>query len=135
MTIPVLRCYSRSRSYMRAAACVLLCALFVAPKVSLALASVLGSGYRVVVLCSGSDLIRVTISPDGKIVEDVSKSWVGSHCAPVTSDTQTLQRVWQRMTFPLLQQDKLPLTVEQSRPILEILSGLSSRGPPRLSRV
>lgn len=75
------------------------CALLL-PKLSLAGAMLFGEGYRSVVICSGGELIRVTISPDGEVVGDATQAWVAPHCVLTQHDVNRFDRVWQRVAYP-----------------------------------
>lgn len=115
---------------LRAVALVLLVGALLAPKVSLALASALGNGYTSVVICTGGGLARVTISPDGDIVEDVSERWSAAHCVLNDAASERLARAWQRIDWPRYaavatrQEPALAPPPQATRP------AVSSRGPP-----
>ena len=110
----------------------ILCVALIAPKISLAITGIFSDGYRVVVVCTGSGLTRVTISPDGSIVEDVSESWVSPHCLPVTADVEFFQRAWAKIAFPRFSKDNFDNTMLGPVPRLQFFSQISNRGPPYL---
>ena len=90
-----------------------------------------GGGYRTVLICSGTELLRVTIAPDGTIVEDLSEEWVSQHCVMSVSDTAHLRRMWTLADYP---QFALESHVTEAPPIpLPLVLGPAAqgRGPPR----
>jgi len=90
----------RAAATLRTAAFVLLACALLAPKVSLALASAIGNGYTSVIICTGGGLARVTVTPDGEIVEDVTERWRGFHCVLSDESTERLRRAWQAGQWP-----------------------------------
>ncbi len=83
----------------RLAIVLVVCSLLL-PKLTLAGVMLFGEGYRSVVICSGSQLIRVTISPNGDIVEDVTQAWVAPHCVLIQHNVNCFDRAWQRIAYP-----------------------------------
>jgi len=112
------------------AASVLLVAALLAPKVSLALATALGNGFTSVIICSGGGLTRVMLSADGKVIEDVSERWVGSHCVLNDDDTSRLARAWRRLEWPRLAPMSSNGPSAASVPRLPPWPAASNRGPP-----
>ena len=107
----------------------LVCALL-APKLSLAAATLLGDGYRSAVICSGSELRRVTISPDGEIVDDVTEAWVAPHCVLTHHDVERLARAWRLADYPhRVVVAGLPSPPPLSPPRL-LDPAVAARGPP-----
>ena len=115
---------------LRALCAVLLALSVLTPKVSLAVSALFGDGYRSVVVCTGGGLKRVTIGPDGGIVDDVSKAWAGSHCVLVEDDVVALARRWSTLRRPVLRDPGLPATPAPSLAPRERQPAVSSRGPP-----
>ena len=105
----------------------------VLPKVSMATATLFGDGYRTVLICTGSQLLRVTMAPDGEVVEDVTEEWVAPHCVLTDQDVAVLNRAWSRADYPQFSSvrtsapDVLPLPLPRLPG-----SAVSSRGPPRM---
>jgi len=127
-----------SVTVLRYAAVLVLCLAIVAPKVSLALASVVGDGYQSVIICSGGALVRLTLSPNGEIVEDLSAevankesvAWGGQHCTNIADHTERLHRCWQSVCFgPSSSVPPFYATVDHSVGMPELIP-ISNRGPP-----
>ena len=107
----------------------LACALL-APKLSLAAAMLLGDGYRSVVICSGSELRRVTLSPGGEIVDDVTEAWVAPHCVLTQHDVERFSRAWRLVDYP---RRFLVAGVPSSSPLPSprlLDPAVAARGPP-----
>ena len=127
------RYYRHCFAVARAAAFLLLVGALLAPKVSLAVAATFGNGYSSVIICTGGGLARVSLSPQGDVVDDVSDAWVSAHCVLQDSRTTQLQRAWQRTAFPeftaVAQLDERSEVVAT----LRLLRTVSNRGPPARS--
>ncbi len=115
---------------MRLLVVLMLALSLLTPKVALTATLLLGDGYRTVVICSGTELLRVTVGPDGEIVSDTGDEYVASHCVLTHHDVMALQRAWQRADYPQFNQ-------EVRAPVLAIAvvprwyrQVVSSRGPP-----
>ena len=108
----------------------LLVAALLAPKVSLALATAFGNGYTSVVICTSGGLARVTLSPDGDVVEDVSERWSASHCVLNDTASERLARAWQRVDWPLYAAVATPDELAPAAPPQATRPAVSSRGPP-----
>ena len=105
------------------------CALL-APKVSLAAASLFGNGYDSVVICTSGGLARVTVGPDRALVDDLSEVWIGTHCVPSDGVTLGLQRRWQALRRSVLRSlGALPPPAVTPVPRAR-QPAVSSRGPP-----
>ena len=78
----------------RSVLCMLVIVSILLPRVSLALASVIGTGFDSVVICTGSGLSRVIVNASGEIVDDVSDAWSSDHCAPVTALNPGAEQRW-----------------------------------------
>ena len=124
------RYHRRFTAAARAVALLLLVGALLAPKVSLALAATLGNGYSSVVICTGSGLVRVAVSPDGAIVDDESDAWVSAHCVLPDERTSELQRAWQRTGFPEFAVAALINDVPDMDSSPRLLGAISNRGPP-----
>ena len=124
------RYYRRCFAVARAAAFLLLVGALLAPKVSLAVAATFGNGYSSVIICTGGGLARVSLSPQGDIVDDVSAAWVSAHCVLQDSRTTQLQRAWQQTAFPDF--SAVAPLVERSQEVstLRLPRTVSNRGPP-----
>ncbi len=122
----------RIRAVAQAAALLLLVCAMLAPKVSLALVTIFGSTQSSVVICTGGGLKRVSIAPDGQIVDDVSDedAWVSPHCALPDERTSALERAWQRVNFPQFAPMSSVNVVDNIRPPTLIRPDALSRGPP-----
>ena len=128
----VIRLKRRTRAVAHAAALLLLVCAMLAPKVSLALVTVFGSTQSSVVICTGGGLKRVSIAPDGQIIDDASDedAWVSPHCALSDERTSELERAWQRVDFPRFSPiSSLSVVDSVSLPSL-IRPDVLSRGPP-----
>ncbi len=128
----VTRLKRRVRAVAQAAALLMLVCAMLAPKVSLALVTVFGSTHSSVVICTGGGLKRVTISPDGQIVDDISdeNAWVSPQCALPDERTSELERAWQRVNFPQFAPISSISVVDSISPPTLIRPDVSSRGPP-----
>lgn len=117
---------------MRVVALLLLVSALLAPKVSLAMAATFGSGYSTVIICTGSGLARVSVSPQGDVVEDVSSAWASAHCVLQDERSANLERAWQNTAFPVLR--VVAHTEESSIAGIarQTLRFVSNRGPPAL---
>lgn len=120
------RCIAAARVF---ALLMLVCALL-APKVSLAVAATFGSGYSTVIICTGGGLARVSVSPQGDVVGDVSEAWTSAHCVLQDERTSRLERVWQSAAFP----EFAVVSCSKELPLADssVLSRqtLCNRGPP-----
>ena len=125
-----IRNYRRSIAAMRAVALLLLVSALLAPKISLAVAATFGSGYSSIVICTGSGLKRVAVSPQGDIVEDVSDAWVSAHCVLQDERSAELQRAWQRAGFPGFTAQAVVSDAPGPDSPLRLLPSISNRGPP-----
>ena len=85
---------------LRSAGIVLLVCALLAPKLALAVSMLGGDGYRSVVICTGSQLVRVMVSPEGEIVDDTDAPWVGPHCVITDHDVVVLERAWALAGWP-----------------------------------
>ena len=120
----------RRERALRAAGVVLLACAILAPKVSLAVGTLFGEGYRSVVVCTGSGLKRLVVAPDGSLVDDVSEAWAGTHCVLTDGGATSLERRWHTLSQPrLLALGERSWSVPARVP-LELRPATSSRGPP-----
>ena len=128
----VTRLKRRIRAVAHAAALLLLVCAMLAPKVSLALVTVFGSSHSSVVICTGGGLKRVSIAPDGQIIDDVSNesAWVSQHCALLDERTSELERAWQRVNFPQFAPISSFSVVDSISPPTLVRPDVLSRGPP-----
>lgn len=78
----------------RGVLCMLVIVSILLPRVSLALASVIGTGFDSVVICTGSGLTRVVVDASGEIVDDVSDAWSSDQCAPITALNRQVEQKW-----------------------------------------
>ncbi|WP_430881064.1 hypothetical protein [Granulosicoccus sp. 3-233] len=120
------RCFAAAR----AAAYLLLIGALLAPKISLAVAATVGNGYSSVIICTGGGLTRVSLSPQGDIVDDVSDAWVSAHCVLQDDRTSDMQRAWLRTAFPEFivtsrSEEDLQFAFTQ-----RLLQSVANRGPP-----
>jgi len=115
----------------RVTALVLLIGALLAPKVSLALATALGNGYTSVVICTAGGLARVTLSPDGEVIEDVSERWSASHCVLNDPASERISRAWLHVDWPRRSVLVTPGERPLAPPPQAVRSAVSSRGPPR----
>lgn len=102
-----------------------------APRLSLTAAMLWGEGYRSVVLCSGTQMVEVTIAPDGTIVTDVTQQWTGPQCVVSYNDVVSLQRAWDAISYPMLfsvAETSEPRNLHTPRPLGHFSLG---RDPPR----
>ncbi len=129
---PVTRLKRRIRVVAHATALLLLVCAMLAPKVSLALVTVFGSTQTSVVICTGSGLKRVSIAPDGQIIDDASDkdAWVSPHCALSDERSVELERAWQRVNFPRFAPISSVSVVDSISPPTLIRPDVLSRGPP-----
>lgn len=129
---PVTRLKRRIRVVAHATALLLLVCAMLAPKVSLALVTVFGSNQTSVVICTGSGLKRVSIAPDGQIIDDASDedAWVSPHCALSDERSSELERAWHRVNFPQFAPISLVSVVDSISPPNLIRPDVLSRGPP-----
>lgn len=115
---------------MRLVVTLLLAASLLTPKLALTATLMLGDGYRTVVICSGTQLLRVTVAPDGEIVSDPTEEWVAPHCVLTDNDVAELQRAWQRADYPQFNREvRGPVVVAAAVPRW-YRQAVSSRGPP-----
>lgn len=103
-----------------------------APKVALSASLLWGEGYRTVVICTGTQLLRVTVSPDGEVVSDVTEEWIAPHCVLTDHDVAARQRAWQRADYP-----QFNIEVQMPEPLVSSQprwfgQAVSSRGPPQV---
>ncbi len=128
----VTRLKRRIRAVAHAAALLMLVCAMLAPKVSLALVTVFGSTQTSVVICTGSGLKRVSIAPDGQIIDDASDedAWVSPHCALPDERTSELERAWQRVNFPQFAPISSFSVIDSISPPTLIRPDVLSRGPP-----
>ncbi len=128
----VTRLKRRIRAVAQATALLLLVCAMLAPKVSLALVTVFGSSHSSVVICTGGGLKRVSIAPDGQIIDDVSNesAWVSQHCALLDERTSELERAWQRVNFPQFAPISSFSVVDSISPPTLVRPDVLSRGPP-----
>ncbi|ASJ71006.1 hypothetical protein IMCC3135_04465 [Granulosicoccus antarcticus IMCC3135] len=102
----------------------------VAPKIALSASLLWGDGYRTVVICTGAQLLRVTVSPEGEIISDVTEEWVAPHCVLTDHDVVALQRAWQRADYPQFNREvDVPQVAVAAQPRW-FGQAVSSRGPP-----
>ena len=82
----------------------LLSVALVAPKVSLAVAAVIGQSAQSVIICIGTGLSRVSLTADGSIVDpaEASDQSPSVPCVLPDENMATLARAWQRLEFPRL---------------------------------
>lgn len=85
---------STARVSARSVLCMLVVVSILLPRVSLALASALGTGFDSVVICTGTGLTRVIVDASGEIVDDVSDAWSSDHCAPITALNRQAEQRW-----------------------------------------
>lgn len=113
----------------------LFCALL-APRVSVAVATLSGLQSGTVIICTGTGLLRVSVSAEGEILEQNAESEISAPCVLPDSRGQDLQRAWQRMAYPEFAAcaHDLALPVVTSRD-LRLIAGLNSRAPPAGTRV
>ena len=121
----------RRERALRAAGVVLLACAILAPKVSLAVGTLFGEGYRSVVVCTGSGLKRLVVAPDGSLVDDVSEAWAGTHCVLTDGGVASLERRWHTLSQPRLLALAERWWSAPARVPLELRPATSSRGPPR----
>lgn len=100
------------------------------PKIALTATLLLGDGYRTVVICTGSQLLRVTVAPDGEIVSDPTEEWVAPHCVLTDHDVVALQRAWQRTDYPQFNVEVRLPEVTMAAVSRWYRQTVSSRGPP-----
>ncbi len=100
------------------------------PKIALTATLLLGDGYRSVVVCSGTQLLRVTVDADGEIVNDAGEEWVLPHCVLLDHDVLVLQRAWELTDYPQFDREvRGPVHVVIAVPQW-YRQVVSSRGPP-----
>ncbi len=122
--------FQRCCAAARVAAYLLLVAALLAPKVSLAVAATFGNGYSSVIICTGGGLVRVSLSPQGEVVDDVSDAWVSAHCVQQDTQTISLQRAWARTSFPEFSVVSQSEEEAQLASTHRLLQTVSNRGPP-----
>ncbi|ASJ70531.1 hypothetical protein [Granulosicoccus antarcticus] len=122
------------RTVAHAASLLLLVCALVAPKVSLALVSVFGTGSTSVLICSDGGLKRVTIAADGEIIADDSEAnaWVSPHCALPDARTAEFVRTWQHVRYPQLTAIAMSHSVDRLWSPTLVRPDILSRGPPAL---
>jgi hypothetical protein len=114
----------------RGVLCMLVIVSILLPRVSLALASMIGTGFDSVVICTGSGLSRGIVDASGEIIDDVSDTWSGDHCAPITALNRQAEQRW--ATIHLRQNALVDVMVPASSAYFTNLtsSNTQARAPP-----
>lgn len=124
--------YNRRHRYsaLRFSGVVLLATALLAPKLSLAVSMLSGEGYRTVIICTGTSLARVTLSPAGEIINDRTGDWLSPQCVFSDQDVSVLERAWYFSDWPQF----FAISERPSAPTLlpqrSLGAALSGRGPP-----
>ena len=118
-------------AFFRTLSYLVLCTSLLAPKVSLAVVQAFGGGFHSVVVCTGSGLARITLSPNGDVIDDITTHWTSAHCVLTTEDTDALARRWQHIGYPSTTLIVEPVAVHLAPYAMERWVMLSGRDPPR----
>ena len=102
----------------------------VAPQISSAFVSILGSSHQTIVICSGGFLVKVTVSESGAIVDDDAPSLKAPHCIPPDRKAEALSESWQSVSTYQPDPGQTVGTSIVKHAASVSLTTINSRGPP-----